>query len=96
MGDHRHDRFKVPAPQNLHPSTLDEHAQARDVFRMLIDEPFQQRPRGMQRKRDFGIAFKDVEERQVTIAVRGLEYAVEVSHGLMVVQARGSRRFDID
>ena len=58
----------------------------RDVLGLALDQPFQQRARGVQDEGDLGIALEHVEERQVAVAVGLLEDAVEVADGLVVVQ----------
>ncbi len=61
-------------------------SQSGDVVRMLVDQPFQERPRGVQDERDFRIALEHVQKRQIAGAISLLEDAVEVAHGLMVMK----------
>ena len=77
---------KNPPPRISTRPASTSAAHPRDVFGLLLDQPFQQRARGVQDERDLGIALEHVEERQVAVAIRRLEDAVEVADGLMVVQ----------
>ena len=64
----------------------DQAAQAVDVFGLVLDQPFHQRPAGVQGDGDFGILLEQFEEGPVAVAVGVLEDAVEVADGLMIVQ----------
>ncbi len=57
---------------------------------MLVDQPFQERPGRVQGKGDLGIIFEHVQEGAIAGAIGLLEDPVEIAHGLVVMQARGS------
>ena len=86
VGDHRQDRLVEPAAEDLDPPRLDQRPDPSDVLGLPLDQPLQQRARGVQDERDLGIALQHVQERQVAVAVGRLEDAVEVADGLVVVQ----------
>ena len=86
LGDHGQDRLEEPAAQDLDPARLDQGAEAGDVVGMPVDQPFQERPGGVQHERYFRIAFEHVEKRLIAGAIGLLEDPVEITHGLVVMQ----------
>jgi hypothetical protein len=56
------------------------------MVRMLLDEPFQERARGVQNKGDFGVVLEHAQERGVTRAKSLLEHAVEIAYGLVIME----------
>ena len=88
VGDHRHDRLEEPAAQDLDPARLHQAADAGDVLGMALDQPLQERTGGVQGERDLGVVLEHLEEREVAVAIRRLEDAVEVAHRLVVVQGK--------
>ena len=55
--------------------------------------PLDQRAAGMQRDVEIGKFFEDLQERQVAVLVGLLEYAVKVTHRLVVVQNEAESDF---
>jgi len=52
----------------------------------MVDEPLQERPRGVQNERDFRIAFENIEKGQIAGSISLVENAVEIAHRLMVMK----------
>ena len=76
------------AAQDLDPPGLDQRPDPVDVVGLVLDQPLQQRPRGVQDERDLGIVLHHVQERPIAVPIRRLEDAVEVADGLMVVHGQ--------
>ena len=74
------------APHDLDPTRGDQARQAVEVVGMMPIEPFGQGAAGVQGQSDAGVAFEHLQKRQIAVAVRLLDHAVEIADGLMVVQ----------
>ncbi len=85
-GDHRQDRLIEPAAEDLDPTGFDHRPQSPHVPRLMLDEPLQERPRGVEDEGDLRVVLHHVEERPVAEAICLVEHAVEVADGLVVVE----------
>ena len=86
-GDHRQNRLIERPADNFNPPAADEPRQPVDVVAVMLVEPFHQRAAGVQRNPQLGgIAFQEVQKRQIAILIRLLEDPAEIADWLMVVQ----------
>ena len=53
---------------------------------MLVDQPFQERPGGVQGEGYLGIVFEHVEKGAIAGAIGLFEDPVEITHGLVVMK----------
>ena len=86
--DHRQDRLVESAAHDLDLPPSHQSPQAVHIFRLVLDQPFHQAAAGVQGKRDFRIAFDQVEKGSVTVAVGAFKDAVEIPDRLMIVQTK--------
>ena len=77
---------KNPPPMTSTRPDSTRAAQAGDVFGVLVDQPFQERPGRVQGEGYVGIVFENVQEGAIAGAVGLFEDFVEITHGLVVVE----------